>query len=167
MLLERVAPAHERRGDRVAELLIVEEQAPERLTVDRDVAHPLRDHRGHIDGLAGEQVQLAQEAMRFMAHDLVAVGIEDGRLAVDDRDERIRAVADAVQHVSDLGGALLAVRAQRLQLRVGEPGRKAAGHNAEFTPSDRRARRAARRRLCRARCAGCGPSTSRASVGPR
>src|SRR5205814_7268927 len=117
-------------------LLVVEEQAPELLTVDRDVAHRLRDHRGHVDGLAGEQVQLAQEAMRSMAHDLVPLGIEDGRLALDDRDERIRAVADAVQHVSDLGSALLAVCAQRLQLRVGEPGRKADGHDAESTPPE-------------------------------
>ena len=40
-LLERVAAAHERRGDDVAELLVVEEQAAQLVAVDGDVAHAL------------------------------------------------------------------------------------------------------------------------------
>jgi hypothetical protein len=120
-LLERVATTHERRGDDVAELLVVEEQAAQRVAVDGDVAHALRDDRGHIDGLAGEEVQLAEEPMRAVADDLVAPLVEDRRLALEDRDEGVRPIADAIQDVADLGRALLAVRPQQLELRVAQP----------------------------------------------
>ena len=46
-----------------------------------------------------------------MADDLVAGGVEDGRLALEDRDERVARVADLEEHVADLGGPLLAVLA--------------------------------------------------------
>ena len=57
-----------------------------------------------------------------MADDLVARGVQDRRLALEDRDERIASVADPEQHVTDLGGALLAVLGERLELRLREDG---------------------------------------------
>src|SRR5439155_1019526 len=141
-LLERVAAAHERGGDDVAELLVVEEQATQLVAVDGDVAQALGDHRGHVDGLAGEQVQLAEEPVRAVADDLLALRVEDRRLAREDRDERIRPVADAVQNVADLGGPLLAVRPQQLELRVRQPARDVERHRhaaaAASTPSSAR-----------------------------
>ena len=53
-----------------------------------------------------------------MADDLVAGGIEDRDLALEDRDERIARVADPEEHVADLGRALLAELGEERQLCV-------------------------------------------------
>ena len=55
-----------------------------------------------------QEVHLAEEARRAVPDDLVAGGVEDGHLALDDRDERVAPVADPEEHVADRRGALLA-----------------------------------------------------------
>src|SRR3954471_7718555 len=47
----------------------------------------------------------------------MARGVENGRLALDDRHERIPTIPDLEQHLADLGAALLAVAPERLELR--------------------------------------------------
>ena len=98
-------------SSRSASGAVVEQQRPQLVAVDGDVAHRLRDHRGQVDGLAREQVHLAEEARGAVADDLVARRVEDRRLALEDRDERVAPVADPEEHVADLGRALLAERA--------------------------------------------------------
>ena len=51
-----------------------------------------------------------------MAHDLLAAAIDDRDLAVEDRDEGIRRVADLEERVADVRGALFAGLAQQLEL---------------------------------------------------
>jgi hypothetical protein len=137
-LLEQVAPPHERGRDRLAELLVVEEQPPELVALDGDVAHRLGDDRRDVDRLAREEVQLAEEPARSVADDLVALAVADRHLALFDGDERVRAVADGVQDVADLGRALLAVAPQRLEVRsVSQPSPLLAIRPSP--PTDRRA----------------------------
>ena len=51
-----------------------------------------------------------------MAHDLVPAAVEDRHLALENRDERVGPVADAIQHVADVRGALLAELGKRIEL---------------------------------------------------
>ena len=83
------------REQQVAERPVLEQQRPQHLALDGDVAHRLGHHGGQVDGLAGQQVQLAEEARGAVADDLVPGGVEDRRLALEDRDERVALVADA------------------------------------------------------------------------
>ena len=124
-LLQRLAPRDEGRQQEVAQRPVLEQQRPQRVAIDRDVAQRLRDDRRQEDGLPGEEVHLAEEARRAVADDLVAGRIEDRHLAFEDRDERVAPVADPEQHVADGGGALLAELGERLELRRGE--RRAGG----------------------------------------
>ena len=55
-----------------------------------------------------------------MARDLVAGGIDDRGLALEDGDERVRAVADAEEDVADICRPLLADLRKRRELRCGE-----------------------------------------------
>ena len=85
----------------------------------------------------GQQVHLAEEARGAVADDLVAGGVEDRRLALEDRDERVALVADLEQHLADRGGALLAVARERRELRRGEgraDGRMEEGYEGAVTP---------------------------------
>jgi len=66
--------------------------------------------------------QLLAEATRPYADDLVAGRIQDRQLALDDRDEGVALVADAEQHVANVGSSLLSDLAKRGQLRLGQPG---------------------------------------------
>ena len=119
-LLQRFAALDEGGEQQVGERAVLEEQRAQRFAVDRDVAHRLGHDRGEEDRLPGEQVHLAEEAGGAVADDLVPGGVEDRRLALDDRDERVGRVADLEEHLADLRGPLLAVRGQRLDLRAGE-----------------------------------------------
>src|SRR4029077_2725302 len=102
--------------ERVRERAVIEEQLPEGFAIDRDVAHRLCHFRREEDGLPGEEVYLPEEAGSAMADDLVAGAVEHRRLPLDDRDERIARIADLVQLLAHLRGALLAVREERRQL---------------------------------------------------
>ena len=119
--LEQLTPRDEGGQEQVAQRPVLEQQRPQRVAIDRDVAQRLGDDRVHEDGLAGEQVELSEEAGRAVAGELVAGLVDDRHLALDDRDERVPLIADAIQHVADLRRPLLAELAERLQLRRGQP----------------------------------------------
>jgi hypothetical protein len=86
--------------------------------------------------LPREQVQLAEEAARALAGDLVPGPVEDRRLALEDDDERIARVTDPEQELSLRGRALLAPRRESLKLPRGQDGTERArhpGHASEGT----------------------------------
>ncbi len=103
-LLQHLAPLDEGGEEQVGERAVLEEQLPQDLAIDGDVAHRLGDDGGEEDGLPGEQVHLAEEAGGAVADDLLAGAVEDRRLALDDRDERVALVADLEQRLAGLGG---------------------------------------------------------------
>ena len=99
--LQRLPPGDEGREDEVAERSVVEQDRAQRVAVDRDVAKRLRHDRGQEDGLAGEEIQLAQETGGAVAHELVAGRIEDRNLALQDGDERIGRVSYPEENITD------------------------------------------------------------------
>ena len=119
-LLKELAPAVERREQDLGERAVLVHELPQVLALDRDVAHRGDRDPGQERGLAGHQAQLAEEARGVVADDLVAVGVLDRGLALEDRDERVALVADLEQDLAGLGRALLAARGEHLELRVGE-----------------------------------------------
>ncbi len=108
-LLQHFAPLDEGGEQQVGERGVVEEQAPQRLRGRPRCSASVGHDRGEEDGLAGEQVHLAEEAAGSVADDLAAGGVENRGLALEDRDERVGLVADPEQLLADRGGALLAV----------------------------------------------------------
>ena len=107
----------------VAERAVLEQERSQLLALDGDVAHRLGHDSRQEDRLSGEQVRLAEEAKRAVADDLRTGLVEDGRLAFDDRDQRIASVTDPKEHVSDPRAPLLAVLGERGELPLGEHGR--------------------------------------------
>ena len=77
-------------------------------------------HRVQIDGLARQQVRLAEKAAGPVPDHLVAVPVQDRRLARQDRDQRVPPVADPEEDVADRGRPLLAVLGEQVQLRLRE-----------------------------------------------
>ena len=77
-----------------------------------------------------------------MPDDLVAGRVEDGHLALDDRDERIAPVADREEDIAGLCRALLAELGERCELRRGQQragGRRhGTSHGDETTGAPRR-----------------------------
>ena len=120
--LERLPPRDEGREQEVAQRPVLEQERSQRLPLDRDVSHRLGRHGAEIDRLARQQVHLAEEAEPAVPRDLVAGGIEDRRLSLEDGDERIAPVADAEQALAGRRGSLLADLRELLQLRGGENG---------------------------------------------
>ena len=116
--LQRLSPGDERGQDEVAQRPVVEQQLAHHVAVDGDVAQGLGDDRGDEDGLSREQVQLAEEPGRAVADDLLAGRVDDRDLALEDRDERVPLIADAVEHVADIGRVLLTELSQGRELRV-------------------------------------------------
>ena len=105
------------RKQQVGQTRVLEEQPTQRFAPDGDVAHRLRGHRGQVDGLAIEQVHLAEEPVSAMTNDLAARGVLDGRLALPDGDQRILAVPDREQDFAHLRSAFLAMLGQGCDLR--------------------------------------------------
>ena len=118
--LQSFPPGDEGREDEVAERAVVEQELAQDIALDGDIAERLRHDRGQEDGLAGEEVQFAEEARRAVPDDLVPGGIDDCHLAFADRDERIGRVTDPVERITNVGCALLSQPGQSLELRGGE-----------------------------------------------
>ena len=116
LALQQLAPLDEGGEQQVGERAVLEEQLAQHFALDRDVAQRLGDDGGEEDGLAGEQVHLAEEAGGAVADDLAAGGVEDRDLALEDRDEGIGRVADFEELLADLGGPLLAERGEGREL---------------------------------------------------
>ncbi len=144
-LLQRLAAGDERRQQHVAERPVLEEQRPQHLALDRDVAHRLRHDGGQEDGLAREQVRSRRGSPTRPCRTIslpAASRIAD--LALEDRDERVARVADPEEHVADLGRALLAVlgegRAAAARGSLGRTVRQFRDHGCTFDPAcDKRA----------------------------
>ena len=126
-LLQCLAARDEGREQEVAQRSVLEQHRTQRLALDGDVPQRLRDDRGDEHRLPREEVQFAEEVRRAVPGDVVARGIEDRHLAIDDRDERVAAIADAIQHIPDVRAAFLAELGQRRQLRRGQ--RRARGRD--------------------------------------
>ena len=103
------------------------------LALDRDVAQRLRHDRSHEHGLSRQEVHLTEEAGMTVPDDLVTCRVDDRDLALQNRDERVRAVADPIEHVSDARGAFLAQPAEPCELRRRECGTGRNSHPAELT----------------------------------
>jgi hypothetical protein len=76
--------------------------------LDRDVPHRLGHERVDEDRLSRQKVQLPEEARRAVPDELVPGGVDDRHRAVEDRNERVGPIADAVQQLADGRRALLA-----------------------------------------------------------
>jgi len=130
-LLQDLATPDEGRQDHVAQRRVLEQQRSQRPALDGDVAQRLRRDRGQVDRLTRQEVQLAEEPGRPVAHDLVPVRGEGRGLALHDRDERVPRIADLEKHIADLGAPLLAMLAEHLQLLGGEDRSDALSHSRE------------------------------------
>ena len=106
--LQGLAAGDERRQEQIAERAILEQQRTQDVALDSDVPERLRDRRRHEHRLPREQVHLAEEARRPMPDDLVAGGVNDRHLPVENGDERVAAIADAVEDIADVSAAFLA-----------------------------------------------------------
>ena len=138
--LQPLPASRERPEQQVAERGVLEQERSQLLTLDGDVAHR-RCHFGREeDGLPREQVRLPEEAARAVAVDLRAGLVEDGRLALDDRDQRIAAVTDPKEDVADLSAPLLAVLGKQGELSRGEH-RRPGCHGRRLFPPPRPGRR--------------------------
>ena len=115
--LERLAPRDERREQQVAERPVVEQQLPQRVPVDGDVAQGLRDFCGQEGALPRQQVQLAEEVRPSLPHDLVAGAVQQRDLALENRDERVVIVAHLEEDIPHVGGALFPTLADLCELR--------------------------------------------------
>ena len=120
--LKPLPARHERPEQQVAERAVLEQELSQRLALDSDVAQRLGHHGRQEHGLPGEQIRLPEEAARSVAIKLGAGLIEDGRLAFDDRDQRIASVTDPEEHVADLRAPLLTVLGEQSELPLREHG---------------------------------------------
>ena len=106
--LETFTARDERRQHDVTEWTVFIEQRPQRVTLNGEIAQRRSGHRRNEHRLAREQVQLAQEPRRSVTDDLVAGGVEDRRLALDDRHERVFAITDLVENLARISRPFLA-----------------------------------------------------------
>jgi hypothetical protein len=70
--LQRFAPENERHQHEIAQRRVLEQQRPQRLALDRDVAQRLGYDSGDERGLPGQKIKLAEKARRPVTRDLVA-----------------------------------------------------------------------------------------------
>src|ERR1700729_2983013 len=94
--LQGLAPGDEGREHEIAERLVLVEERTHRVAVDRGVSQRLCDDRGDEDRLPRKKVQLPEEARRPVPQYLVARGTKDRDLALEDRDELMALIADAI-----------------------------------------------------------------------
>ena len=118
--LQRLAPGDERGEQEVAERAVLVEERAQRAASDGDVAQRLGHERAHEDRLPREEVQLAEEARRPLPDELVPGRVGDRHLSFEDCDERVGAIADPVQQLTDGRRALLADLGKSVELRWGE-----------------------------------------------
>ena len=106
--LQRLAPGDERGKDQVAEGAVLVQERAQRDALDRDVPQRLGHERVDEDRLPRKQVQLPEEARGAVPDELVLGGVDDRDLSFEDRDERVRPIADPVQQLAHRRRALLA-----------------------------------------------------------
>ena len=106
--LQRLAPGDERGEEQVAERAVLVEERAQRAALDRDVPQRLDHERVDEDRLPRQEVQLPEEAGGAVPDELVPGRVDDRDLSFEDRDERVRPIADPVQQLTDGRRALLA-----------------------------------------------------------
>ena len=106
--LQRLAAGDEGGEEEVAEWAVLVEQRPQCAALDRDVPERLGHERVDEDRLPGQEVQLAEKARGAVPDQLVPGGVDDRDLSFEDRDERVRPIADPVQQLTDRRRALFA-----------------------------------------------------------
>ena len=115
--------------DDVAELLLVGKQAAHAVHVDLDQLAGVADDRGQVHARAGEQVEIAEEAVRPLDRDdpvLCAVALDDRDRAGLDDEEVVALVALAEQHLPRLDPPNLADLTQPVAMLVAQAGERAA-----------------------------------------
>ncbi len=100
----------------IAEWPVIEQQRAQRIPLHGDVAQRPPRERRHEHGLARQQIHLAEELRGAVSGDLVARGIQDGDLTVNDRDEWVITIPDLVEDIAGVGRPLLADLGERGQL---------------------------------------------------
>ena len=137
MALQRLAASDERAQEEVAERAVLEQERPQHLALDGEVAHRLRRDGREVDRLARHEAELSEEPGRPVAHDLVPRAVEDRRLALEDRDR----TDTARRRPYNTAG-----RAARSSPRPpASPARRARRGGSSPPPADRRADRQQRR----------------------
>jgi len=129
--LQQLPSPDEGGQQKIAQRPILEQQRPQRLALNRDVAQRLCDYRRHENRLAGQQAELSEESRRAVPGYLVARLVADRHLSLDDRDERVLLIADSIQHVADIRRALVAELGDGRQLRRGQPGTWGTWHDTK------------------------------------
>jgi hypothetical protein len=118
--LQRFPSGDERREHEVAEQAVLEQERSQRIAIDGYVTQGPRCDRRDKHRLPGQDVQLAEEVRRSVPGDLVAGGIDDCDLTIEDHDERVTLVTDAIQHIAGVRRALLPERSEPRQLGRGQ-----------------------------------------------
>ena len=118
--LQRLAAGDEGGEEEVAERAVLVEERAQRGALDRDVPQRLGHERVDEDRLPRQEVQLAEEARGAVPDELVPGGVDDRDLSFEDRDERVRPIADPVQQLAGRRRALLADLGESRELRRGE-----------------------------------------------
>jgi len=115
---------HERAEDQVAELLILGQQRPQARSRHLNQLARVPHHRAQVGGGAGDQIELAQEAVAAVHGDhpvLKAVALDDGNRARLDHEEVVAGVALAEEDLAGLDCAGLTDRAQARALLGVQP----------------------------------------------
>ena len=133
-LLQRFAPGHERREEQVAQLSVLVEQCPQRVAFDGDKPKRLDHNRVDEDGLASEQIQLADKVRRAVPYELVGGGVSDRYRSLKDDHQRVRPVADLVEQITDSRRALLADLSKSGDLRLREQRTQRRGQTLSSDP---------------------------------
>jgi hypothetical protein len=106
--LERLTAGDEGGEDDVAERAVLVEERPQCCALDRDVPKRLGHERADEDGLPRQEIQLPEKARGAVPDQFVPGGVDDRDLPFEDRNERVRPIADPVQQLTDRSRALLA-----------------------------------------------------------
>ena len=123
-------PAQEERAqDQVAEVRVVGDELAQPFGRHGEDLAVLHDHRGQERSLAGEQIQLAEEAALSVHADralaTAVMALDDRDLARQDHEEVVAGVTLAEEHVAALDATALADRLERRELAVVEPRERA------------------------------------------
>ena len=110
--LQRLAAGDERGEQEVAERTVLVQERAQRAAGYGDVAQGLGHERAYEDRLPREQVQLAEEARGAVPDEFVPGRVDNRDLSFEDCDERVGAIADPVEQLTDGRRALLADRGE-------------------------------------------------------
>ena len=115
--LQRLAPRDEGGQEQIAERAVLVEEQAQGAALDRDVTKRLEHERADENRLTREEVQFSEEAGGALPDDLIPGRVDDRDLSFEDRNERIRPIADPVEQLTGGRRALLSDLGESRQLR--------------------------------------------------